>query len=106
MLPTWWNMPPSYGSSPLSYKNKPSCTTCSQLLFNACLANTATVHLLRPRTSLEAVYWGRDLHSARQEIRESRKCHSQQDSQNGCSREQHRLGMVIIDLGDGVHGWS
>lgn len=30
LLLTWWKMPPSYGSSPRSYKNKPSCTVHSQ----------------------------------------------------------------------------
>lgn len=65
LLLTWWKMPPSYGSSPRSYKNKPSCTVHSQRVSMPSLLSLAQtaqswsrrcpfhVHLLKLLTGVE-----------------------------------------------------
>lgn len=55
------------------------------------------------RTSLEAIDGGRDLRSARQEVREAWKGEGQRYPEGDSGGEQQRLGMAMVEVRGGVH---
>lgn len=55
------------------------------------------------RTSLEAIDGGRDLRSARQEVREAWKGEGQRYPEGDSGGEQQRLWMAMVEVRGGVH---